>query len=130
MRRQTASIFPPAIQAAIVPLLNTEAVVELDASTLSLIGHWQVRGNDNADPDFRSTPTLFQAQINGITTKMVGRNQGRTFYAFKRHALGSGLAGAISAKPILNLSASRSKIRSKPLRSTTHLLKLHQLGKF
>jgi hypothetical protein len=69
----------------------TEAVVELNASNLSLIGHYQVRGPDNVDLDFGSTPTLFQANINGILTNMVGvGNKDGTFYAFKRDALGSG----------------------------------------
>jgi polyvinyl alcohol dehydrogenase (cytochrome) len=69
----------------------TEAVVELDASNLSLIGHYQVRGSDTADLDFGSTPTLFRATINGILTNMVGvGNKDGTFYALKRDALGSG----------------------------------------
>jgi polyvinyl alcohol dehydrogenase (cytochrome) len=73
------------------PSRYTEAVVELNASNLSLIGYWQVRGNDKADLDFGSTPTLFQGVINGITTKMVGLvNKDGNFYAFKRDALGSG----------------------------------------
>jgi hypothetical protein len=55
------------------------------------MGYWQVRGPDKADLDFGSTPTLFQASINGITTKMVGvGNKDGTFYAFKRDALSSG----------------------------------------
>jgi hypothetical protein len=62
----------------------TEAVIELDAGSLSLIGSYQVCGSDNADLDFGSTPTLFQA--NG--TNMVGVvNKDGTFYAFERDAL-------------------------------------------
>ena len=65
----------------------TEALVELDAGNLSVIGYYQVRGPDSADLDFGSTPTLFQAH--GIN--MVGLiNKDGTFYAFQRDALTSG----------------------------------------
>jgi len=67
----------------------TESVVELNAADLSYVGSWQVRGSDNADLDFGSTPTLFQAGA----TPMVGVvNKDGTFYAFHRDALGAGPA--------------------------------------
>lgn len=63
-----------------------EAVIELTAADLSVVGYWQVRGSDNADLDFGSTPTLFTAG----TTPMVGvANKDGKYYAFKRDALGS-----------------------------------------
>jgi outer membrane protein assembly factor BamB len=70
---------------------NTEAVIEVNASDLSLVARWQVRGSDAGDLDFGSTPTLFQATINGVLTPMVGVvNKDGTFYAFGRTSLGSG----------------------------------------
>jgi hypothetical protein len=69
----------------------TEAVIEVKASDLSLVGSYQVRGSDNADLDFGSTPTLFQAAIKGTNTNMVGVvNKDGTFYAFQRDALSNG----------------------------------------
>jgi outer membrane protein assembly factor BamB len=69
----------------------TEAVIEVKASDLSLVAHWQVRGSDTNDLDFGSTPTLFQATINGVATPMVGVvNKDGKFYAFGRTSLASG----------------------------------------
>ena len=62
----------------------TEAVIEVNAIDLSLVGSYQGRGSDNADLDFGSTPTLFQAS----GKNMVGVvNKDGTFYAFQRDAL-------------------------------------------
>jgi outer membrane protein assembly factor BamB len=70
---------------------NTEAVIEVKATDLSLVDSWQVRGPDGSDLDFGSTPTLFQATISGVLTPMVGVvNKDGTFYAFSRTALGQG----------------------------------------
>jgi hypothetical protein len=65
----------------------TEAVIELNASGLSLIGSYQVEAPfESGDFDFGSTPTLFEA--NG--QKMVGVvNKNGVFYAFLRDALNS-----------------------------------------
>lgn len=70
----------------------TVAIVELHASDLSVVGSWSVPANQQGiDSDFGSTPTLFQATINGSTVKMVGvANKNGIFYAFKRDALKNG----------------------------------------
>ena len=70
----------------------TVSIVELHASDLSIVGSWAVPANQQGpDSDFGSTPTLFQATINGSTVKLVGvANKNGVFYAFKRDALNSG----------------------------------------
>jgi polyvinyl alcohol dehydrogenase (cytochrome) len=59
------------------------ALVALKASDLSLIGSWQVPATQRgADSDFGSTPTLFNATINGIHYRMVGLvNKNGIYYA-------------------------------------------------
>jgi len=68
------------------------AIVELHASNLSLVGSWQVPSSQQGgDSDFGTTPTFFNAVINGKSTKLVGApNKNGIFYTFKRDALGSG----------------------------------------
>lgn len=68
------------------------AIVEVRASDLSLVGSWQVPSNQiGTDSDFGTTPTLFQATINGVLTNLVGAvNKNGFFYAMKRDALASG----------------------------------------
>ena len=70
------------------------ALVELHASTLQVVGAWQVPQSESTgdgDSDFGSTPTLFSATINGATHSMVGAiNKNGIFYAFARGALGNG----------------------------------------
>lgn len=70
------------------------ALVELQASTLQVVGAWQVPQSEmvgDGDSDFGSTPTLFSATINGATRQMVGTiNKNGLFYAFVRGALGNG----------------------------------------
>lgn len=70
------------------------ALVELRASTLQVVGVWQVPQSEmvgDGDSDFGSTPTLFSATINGTVHQMVGAiNKNGIFYAFERGALGKG----------------------------------------
>jgi outer membrane protein assembly factor BamB len=67
-------------------------VFELRASDLSLVGSWTVPvAEQDADPDFGATPTLFTGVIGGQTVPLVGViNKNGIFYALKRDALGSG----------------------------------------
>lgn len=67
---------------------NAEAVIELNASSLALIGAWQVPTAQRAvDSDFGATPVLFTS----ASGAMVGvQNKNGIFYAFKRGALSSG----------------------------------------
>lgn len=78
-----------------------EAVVELNTADLSFVASWQVRGSDNADLDFGSTPTLFTAAIGGVSHAMLGvANKDGKYYAFDRDALGNGpLWRAILGRP-------------------------------
>jgi len=57
-----------------------------------LIGSWQVPASEIiSDGDFGSTPTLFQATINGILHEMVGlENKNGIYYAFDRSNISAG----------------------------------------
>ena len=68
------------------------AMVELRASDLSLVGYWQVPASQQeSDGDFGTTPTFFNAVLNGVSTPMVGApNKNGIYYAFKRDALANG----------------------------------------
>jgi polyvinyl alcohol dehydrogenase (cytochrome) len=68
------------------------SVVEVRASDLGLLGSWQVpAAQQQQDPDFGSTPTLFTRVVSGTTESLVGAvNKNGIFYAFKRGALGAG----------------------------------------
>jgi polyvinyl alcohol dehydrogenase (cytochrome) len=72
--------------------LGGPAVIELSASNLSLVGMWTVPLNQqDADPDFGATPTLFTGVIGGQSVPLVGViNKNGTFYALRRDALPSG----------------------------------------
>ncbi|HZU69718.1 MAG TPA: PQQ-binding-like beta-propeller repeat protein [Ktedonobacteraceae bacterium] len=66
------------------------SLVELNALDLSLVASWRVP-NLKGDNDFGSTPTLFDATINGTLTHMVGLiNKNRTYYAFDRTNIAAG----------------------------------------
>jgi len=67
----------------------TIALVELSASDLSLMHHWQVPASQQiGDGDFGSTPTLFTTTSG---TPMVGlENKNGLFYAFDRADIASG----------------------------------------
>ena len=68
---------------------NTIALVELSASDLSFIHHWQVPASQQiGDGDFGATPTLFTTTSG---TPMVGlENKNGLFYAFNRADIASG----------------------------------------
>ena len=69
-----------------------QALVELNASDLSLVGSWQVPVSQHGvDSDFGATPTLFTAVIGGNLRSMVGvENKNAVYYAFDRTALSAG----------------------------------------
>jgi outer membrane protein assembly factor BamB len=71
-----------------------EALMELHASNLAVVGSWQVPPSDQVfDGDFGSTPTLFNATINGVSRPMVGTiNKNGIYYAFIRGAISAGPA--------------------------------------
>jgi hypothetical protein len=66
-----------------------DAVVEVHASDLSLVGSWQIPANEQLfDADFGNTPTLFTGSGG---TPMVGvANKNGVFYAFNRSSISSG----------------------------------------
>jgi len=68
------------------------AVVELSVSNLAFIGSWQVPpAQQVGDGDFGSTPTLFQATINGSSQQLLGvANKNGIYYAWVRGNLGQG----------------------------------------
>ncbi len=67
------------------------AIVELNASNLSLVSSWQVTTNPSLDYDIGSTPTLFNATINGNPHQMVGFvSKDGNYYAFDRTNIGAG----------------------------------------
>lgn len=68
------------------------ALVKLRASDLSVMGSWQVPVAERTkDSDFGSTPTLFQATINGSLQNLVGvANKNGTYYAFDRLSISNG----------------------------------------
>jgi polyvinyl alcohol dehydrogenase (cytochrome) len=72
-----------------------DAVVEVHASDLSLVGYWQIPTSEQLfDTDFGNTPTLFTATLNGAQTPMVGvANKNGTFYAFRRDSFNSSGTG-------------------------------------
>jgi outer membrane protein assembly factor BamB len=72
--------------------LGGPSLIELTTSNLSLVGMWTVPQNQqDADPDFGSTPTLFTGTISGQSTPLVGMiNKNGVFYALKRDALAAG----------------------------------------
>ena len=67
---------------------NSISLVELNASDLSFIHHWQVPASQQiSDGDFGSTPTLFTSS----TGPMVGlENKNGIFYAFARANIANG----------------------------------------
>ena len=69
-----------------------DAIVELNANDLSYIVSWQIpRNQRTVDGDFGSTPTLFDATINGVLHHMVGvPNKNGIYYAFDRFKISAG----------------------------------------
>jgi outer membrane protein assembly factor BamB len=72
--------------------LGGPSLIELRASDLGFVGLWTVPLNQQElDPDFGSTPTLFTGTIGGQSVPLVGAiNKNGTFYALKRDALAAG----------------------------------------
>jgi outer membrane protein assembly factor BamB len=68
------------------------AVIEVNASNLSLVSSWAVPAAQQADDsDFGATPTLFNGVIGGQSVNLVGViNKNGLYYAFERGALASG----------------------------------------
>jgi hypothetical protein len=68
------------------------AVVQLNASTLGLMGSWQVPSTQQGpDGDFGSTPTPFTATINGTAHSLVGvANKNGIYYALDEANISAG----------------------------------------
>jgi outer membrane protein assembly factor BamB len=72
--------------------IYSSAILELRASDLSLVNYWQSPlGHHQPDRDFGSTPTLFDATINGVLHHMIGAaNKDGQYYALDRTNLSQG----------------------------------------
>jgi polyvinyl alcohol dehydrogenase (cytochrome) len=67
------------------------SLVRLNAATLTRLDKWRVPNTAGTDLDWGSSPTLFTATINGVSTDMVGAcNKNGVYYAFNRSALSQG----------------------------------------
>lgn len=68
----------------------TNAIVELNTTNLSYVNSWQIPSTKSG-LDFRSTPTLFSATINGTPYQMIGAlSNAGTYYAFDRTNISAG----------------------------------------
>ncbi len=87
----TNSVFVTTGNPSCTDTLGT-AIVQLNASTLALMGSWQIPAAQNvSDGDWGATPTLFKAKIGGVSTPLVGgAGKNGVFYAFRRSALANG----------------------------------------
>jgi outer membrane protein assembly factor BamB len=71
--------------------LGDSFAIDRLSPTLTFQTKWTVPDIQGTDLDWGSSPTLFQATLNGTPTQMVGANQKNgTFYAFKAIALEEG----------------------------------------
>ena len=68
-----------------------QAVIKLRADTLAYVSSWQQPDPPTTDHDFGTTPTLFQATINGVNRLLVGAvNKNGVFYTLDRTNLAAG----------------------------------------
>jgi outer membrane protein assembly factor BamB len=68
-----------------------QSIIKLRADTLAYVSSWQQTDPPSTDHDFGSTPTLFDATINGVHRQLVGAvNKNGTFYALDRTNLAAG----------------------------------------
>jgi len=69
-----------------------QAIVKLDATTLTFLDSWQVPASQHGvDSDFGATPTIFTATYGGTTHQMVGaQNKNGVYYAFDETSIHTG----------------------------------------
>jgi outer membrane protein assembly factor BamB len=69
-----------------------DSIVRLDGSTLTLLDSWEVPlAQRIGDGDFGASPTVFAANLGGVSTTMVGAcNKNGYFYAFNASNLAAG----------------------------------------
>ena len=74
---------------ALADVPNAQSMLELDADSLAILGHWQNPGpGPDANSDFGASPTLFTAADG---TRLVGSvNKDGWLYVFQRDAVSSG----------------------------------------
>jgi polyvinyl alcohol dehydrogenase (cytochrome) len=72
--------------------LYNESIVRLDPNTLNVLDWWQIPSAQQInDSDFGSSPTVWTATINGVSTPMVGAcNKNGIFYALAQDDLSAG----------------------------------------
>jgi polyvinyl alcohol dehydrogenase (cytochrome) len=72
--------------------LYADSIVRLDGNNLGLLDFWQLPPSQQVrDADFGASPTLFTADLGGVSTPMVGAcNKNGFYYAFRQDDLASG----------------------------------------
>jgi len=72
--------------------LYADSVVRLDGSSLNLLDAWQLALSQQIrDADWGASPTLFTADLGGVSTPMVGScNKNGIYYAFAQSDLAAG----------------------------------------
>jgi PQQ-like domain len=78
-------------------LYHAYSVLRLNARTLALSGAFQLKLGQAADLDFGSSPTLFNGDVHGALTLLVGAcsKDGR-YYALRRNAVSRGAVWSVS----------------------------------
>jgi outer membrane protein assembly factor BamB len=72
-------------------IYDAYSIVRLTADTLEKRDQWKAPNPLDADLDFGSSPTLFNATLNAVTTPVVaGCNKNGIFYVWRRRDLASG----------------------------------------
>jgi outer membrane protein assembly factor BamB len=71
---------------------HAESMIELSAKDLSLVASWRVpKAQRVPDGDYGGTPTLFDANIDGKNTELVGAvAKNGIYYAFRRYHIADG----------------------------------------
>ena len=69
-----------------------ESMIELSAKDLSVVASWRVpKAERTPDGDYAGTPTLFDANLHGRTTELVGAvAKNGIYYAFRRYHIADG----------------------------------------
>jgi outer membrane protein assembly factor BamB len=69
---------------------DTQSIVRLDGNTLARLDGWQ-DVTSSTDSDFAGSPTVFNANLAGVPTTMVGAcNKDGNYYAWRLNALSAG----------------------------------------
>ena len=97
---------------------DQEAILQLDATTLTVKSAWEVPVSQQAsDSDFGASPMLFNATIGGTTRQLVGaENKNGVYYVLDRDNLAAGPVWAYVAENAAALARTRPARISTPSR--------------